>query len=232
MLVQSLITNIESAISNREHNNFSGNITNSEDLLNIENLKKLEDTFGGIFAFIAFHPKTDQLIGDYLQQGSISSDSGQHIFVLFTMDVPAFKPIKLNSGAFEKWITIDKSIHPSYQLIYSLFPNQSQPELPGILFISKFSSPDSPIFVSIGDMKTSNEVGSFFRKVFKTATKCFLETNGTTEKFTSKFGTSLAIEKIKYQHVGPTSMKEWLVKAFFIMKKNLGDIVTVVGLFK
>jgi hypothetical protein len=51
----------------------SGGIQSLEELLRPENLTKLESLHVGIFCFLAFHPRIDKFVTEYVEKGSIAS---------------------------------------------------------------------------------------------------------------------------------------------------------------
>jgi hypothetical protein len=232
MLVQSLISVIEVA-SAAPGKRYSGNIQDIEQLLSYENLVKLESSYAGVFAFIAFHPVADKTIADYIRLGSIGGDTGKHVFALFTFDSAAHKPSAIESKTFQKWITIDEGEYPSYVIVKDLFLNGAPPRLPGILFIEKFSEPTEPVFVSLEGQEKVEQVLARFRKLFELATASYLksqrEDDGT---FVSHFSAELAKNRMDYKRTNKASMREWLIKAFYKVRDNAGDIVSVVKLFK
>ena len=229
MLVQSLTTVIEAALIDPIEKRFTGNVTDSSKLLSDDNLSKLEQMHDGLFAFIAFHPAADKLVTEYIKAGSLGADSGRHIFVLFTLDGNAHKPQRIDKNAFEDRIEIDDGEYPAYELVRGLFPNEAV-ELPGILFIQKFSKPSEPVLVSFRGQKTLEDLTALARQIFETGTSVYL--NGAQGDFPEKFSIAMARKTIPYKRGGSTSMREWMVKAFYQARKNLGDIVTVVKLFK
>src|SRR5215472_10903514 len=131
MLVISFRTLIQEAMAPPGEKRLSGNIRSTEQLLKTESLSLLEQQHRGPFAFLAFHPEADRPITEYIQQGSLASDSGPNILALFTLSGEATFPTRLTPSSFGDWLEIDSSSHPSYQLIRFLFEPEPVPPLPG-----------------------------------------------------------------------------------------------------
>lgn len=55
----------------------SGGIKNIKHLLSPENIRKLENLNVGVISFLAFYPKIDTAILEYVEKGSLASDSGR-----------------------------------------------------------------------------------------------------------------------------------------------------------
>lgn len=232
MLVQSLINVIESSVIAPTDKRFAGNVVDFDELMTNENLAKLESFYEGVFAFIAFHPAADKPVADYVELGSLGADAGDFVFALFTLCKLAHRPSFVGRDAFKNWLTIEEGTNPSYQVVRSLFP-KSPPTLPGILFIEKFSKPTEPVFVSLAGCASAADVLSTARKVFEMAASSYLATKGEAlSRFPFQLSVKLAKEGIDYKRGGEESMKEWLVKAFKLVRKHSGDIVSVVKLFK
>ena len=150
MLILSFQTLIEEAISEAGQKNLTGNIRSFEKLLEPENLERLHARFHGWFAFIAFHPGADQPTLAYVQEGTLASDSGPHVLVLFTTDAQAKWPTPLKDSMSSDWLNLDTTTHPSYEMVRWLFEPKAAPPLPGILFAESFSGEGEAIFISLG----------------------------------------------------------------------------------
>src|ERR1017187_538639 len=148
MLVRSLQTLIEQAVESFKAHQYTGNILSVEEFLLDENIRKLEDAFDGIFAFLAFHPRADQPIVDYVQAGSMSSDSGRHVLVLFISEAARW-PTSVTERSVRAWLELDLATHPSYELMEALFKGSTPPTPPGVAFFSRFTDSLEPVFVSL-----------------------------------------------------------------------------------
>src|SRR5579884_912756 len=95
VFVISLQTLLEGTLTDPLAKHAEGNIRAIEDLFSEENRNSLKQHFPGVFAFLAFHPGVDSGITSYIRSGSLSSDSGQNILVLFTFDSGATSPTLL-----------------------------------------------------------------------------------------------------------------------------------------
>ena len=149
MFVLSLQTLIVQAVESFEPHKYTGNILSVEEFLREENIEKLEAKFPGLFAYLAFHPQVDQPIVDYISAGSLPSDSGSQILVLFVLDQSAKWPLPLTKKSFGGWLEVDRGVHPSYEIIKMLFQGHPTPPLPSIAYFERFTVEREPIFVSL-----------------------------------------------------------------------------------
>lgn len=231
MLVISLNTMIEEAVSS-EAKQLSGNIQSFDDLLKKESLDLLEKHYNGLFAYLAFHPASDQIIVDYVRKGTLSSDSGPNILVLFTLDSEAKWTKAINEKSFGQWLKFDTSNHPSYQLVRVLFANKRVPPLPGIVVFERFTTNREPVYVSLQGLSDEQQVRETLRTVFSFADYAYRNTREKPgSSFADIFSVELQKKNLPYHKMGSTSMMEWLVRAYQIVLKYKGDIVGVIGLF-
>jgi len=231
MLVLSLSSLIDEAIADENIKNLSGNVSSFDKLLRKESLALLEKKHNGLFAYLAFHPGSDKNITEYIRQGSLSSDSGTNILVLFTLDAEAKWATPISSQTFGSWIDIDSAIHPSYELIRIMFSKTTIPPLPGIVFFERFSTERDPVYVSLQGITTSEQTRDLLRTSFSLANNAFKSSREKGD-FADIFSIELQKKKIAHQKAGKISMSEWLVKAYQVVWNNKGDIVSAVGLFK
>lgn len=230
MIVLSLENILEAAVADRSTKNLSGYIHDVEQLLTKENLRKLEIAHDGIFAFLAFHPKLDTAMTDYVQKGSLSADAGSNIFAMFVLDQSANTPQRITDESFKNWLTIDEQQLPSYEIVRRLF-EQNPPPLPGVAFIEKLSDQSEPVFVSFQGKGTVEEVGAFARKVFYIASQTYNKNRKDQEEFVLGFCARLTQERIEYYRTSQKTIMEWLIFAYNLAKANVGTLVSVVQLF-
>lgn len=231
MFVLSFTSLIEETIADENVSNLSGNVSSFDKLIRKESLELLESKHKGLFAYLAFHPNSDPQIVDYIKQGTLSSDSGSNILVLFTLDSEAKWATPISSTSFGAWLNIDNTLHPSYELVRIMFNKNTVPPLPGIVLFEKFTGQREPVYVSLQNYATVYEVNKALRTIFSLADSTFKKSR-TNGNFEDLLGLELQKNKFIYQKTGKTSMAEWLVKAYQVVKEHKGDIVNAVKLFK
>lgn len=229
--VLSLQTQLEEAVAGA-HKNLAGNVTVPEQLFQEKNQKALEANFPGVFAFIGFHPAVDKNVASYLQSGSLSSDSGSNVLVLFTLDTYATSPVSLNARSFQRWISLDTAIQPSYALIRSMFKDPAVLTFPGVVFFEHFIQSQNPVYTPLPDISSEDAVRQHMRKVFAHAEKAYQLSHKKNKGFLDRFAQALLAEKIPYERGGDTSAREWFVKALRFLDERRGDMVSIIQLFK
>lgn len=231
MLVISLENIVEAAVADRSRQNIGGYIKDIDKLFCKDNLRMLEESHKGIFAFLAFHPKSDSAIIKYLQKGSLGFDSGNTILVMFALGEAANTPQPINEESFKTWLIVDQQSCSSYEIVRRLF-EKSPPPLPGIVFIDKLSELTEPVFVSFEGKETADEVKSFARKVFHIAEQSYNEYLEEQDgEFAAKFCVRLAQKEIEYYRALEKSILEWIIYAFNLVKKNSESLVSIVKIF-
>lgn len=230
--VISLQSLMEEALSNEKVKHLTGNVKAIEELFSEKNMANLKQYFQGVFAFLGFHPKVDAGITSYLCSGSISSDSGSDILVLFVLDTPATSPVELENQSFKKWMDLETSVHPSYTLIRSMFNDPVALLFPGIIFFEDIQQMQNPVYIHISDSSNEDAVKQQMRLLFALAQKASSDSLASRKSFLNLFAQSLQRNHLAYERGHDISAREWFVNAFRIIGKHFGDIVSVVQLFK
>lgn len=232
MLVVSLTTLVQEAAASGDAKHLSGNIQNAADLFNDANLERLDAQYAGVFAYLAFYPATDQPIVEYIKQGSLASDSGPRILVLFTLDSQASSATSLPQNAFGSWLQLDASEHPSYRLIRTLFGQKATPPLPGIAFLPQLTGEHEVAYVPLQGLSDAAAVRDKLRTLFSVADHTYQELRGDQPRsqFTDRFAVQLQKDRVPFETSGSTSLSEWLVRGYQFVGDHAGDIVSVAQL--
>jgi hypothetical protein len=231
----SFTTIIRAAIEkskNKQFESISGTIETLDFLLNKENLDFLEKSHDGLFSFLAFHPEVDQLIFNYLQTESLSTDSGNNILVLFFSKKEFFLPRKIDTQDLEIGITISRFIHPAYQAVEMLFSPQIRVELPGLIFFDRLMDIRESIYIPLQGLESVSQVADRCRKIFSIAHNTLIKSQTKDRKFFNEFSLELLNEKINYKRSQNSCFREWLIKSYHIIAENKGTIITVVPSLK
>jgi hypothetical protein len=216
-----------SYLQNESTKRLAGSITDPDNF--VRNLPALQSLHTGLFSFIAFHPRVDQTIAEYIEKGSIASDSGPDILVLFfsatEMRFPrTIAPKDLNIG-----VNLDMEIHPAYQLTQSLFPTGTIPKFPGLIFFDSLFDEVEAVYVPIARRSTAAEVVDFCRSVFVLADRIMKQRNeGEAISFDS-LSMAFKTNGIDYSRTGQTSVGEWLISAYNFGKKHSATIVSLIS---
>ncbi len=230
MLVLSLSTVIQEAAADPRLKKISGNINSFDKLLEPESLTLLEKSHNGPFAFLAFHPAVDSAVVSYIKGGTLPSDSGRDILVLFSLDAQARWATAITSESFGNWLSVDSSVHPSYELLRFLFDPEPPPPLPGIVFFSTFTAEAEVVYVNFPTVSGEAEARSFFRNLFSLVDKIWRDSAGKpSDAFTDRLAAALLKEQIEYVRTGRVSMREWLVKSMNFLVQHKSDIVTLIS---
>lgn len=218
-------TLVEEAVADPLVKQYSGQVTSFDRLLQEENLNTLEQSFPGLFAFLAFHPTADAAVADYVREDTLGSDSGAKILVLFTLDAAArTSGPQLEAGG----VQIDSGIHPAYEMVRSLFAPKPAPPLPGIIFISKLSGDGPAVYVHLDGLVDAAEARGRLRIVFAMAEKA-LGPDGNREKFAGSFSTALQTAQIPHSQSSRTSIREWLVLSVQFAAKHRSDLIAIIS---
>lgn len=231
-LIVSLQTLLEQTQTEPSQKNLTGNIRAIEDLFSSENRKTLDRFFQGAFVFLGFHPGVDTGVTSYIRSGSLSSDAGSNLLVLFTLDSRIPSPVALRNQSFEKWMIVDTAVHPSYTLIRSMFKDPVTLNFPGIIFLEDLLQNQNPVYVHILAPSDENAVRQQMRQLFALADKAYQLSVESQKNFLDLLALSLQKERIDYERGSDISAREWLINAFRFIRARSGDIVSIVNLFK
>jgi hypothetical protein len=227
VIVQSFQTLLEQAAAAPGWKNATGNIRSLDDLLQPAHLEALERHHPGVFAFLAFHPNGDRAVADYVRGGTLSSDSGPGVLVLFVHDVPTGLPTMFDPHALGEWISLDHEEHPAYEMVRLLFAPERVPPLPGIVFFERFTTGAEPLYVHLHDLSDEDAVRRRLRSVFSLVDAASRAGGG----FVDRAAAALQKEVVPYQRVEAASMREWLFRGYRLLSRSKGDIVTVLSSF-
>jgi hypothetical protein len=221
----SFATLIEEAVADHGMERLSGQVTSFDRLLHEDNLLALEQSYPAVFAFLAFHPIADVAVANYVKEGTLGSDSGTQILVLFTRDATT-----RTSGPqiTAEGVQIDSGVHPAYDMVRTLFAPKPPPPLPGIIFVSKLSGNGPAVYVHLAGLADAVAARGRLRIVFALAEKAF-GPDGNREKFAGSFAAALQQAQIPHSQSGRTSIREWLVRSVQFAAKYRSDLIAIIG---
>jgi hypothetical protein len=209
--------------------NLTGNILSFDDAFSLARLQALEDSFAGVFAYLAFFPVADAAVTEYVKSGTLASDSGPSVLVLFNLDQQARWPTALPESAFDSWLQVDAQEHPSYPIARALFAPKAAPPLPLLVLFDSWTREANVVAVGLSDLSTATEARERMRTVFsivQTATAKGPATGKTMDDIARK----LAARRIEYDRSAGLSVRERLWKVSHFVGDHLSDLVAVVGL--
>jgi hypothetical protein len=223
---------LEQASASAGIKHLAGEVQSFEELLRPENLDRLADASPGVLAFMAFHPGVDTTITEYVRAGSLASDSGRKVLVLFSSETRVFSPtdsddasVFSGAGAIPG-VKIDAGIHPAYEMIRMLFEPDPAPPLPGIALFKDFSDSEV-IYAKLTGLATPGDVAGRLREIFALAA----EAGAPASDRTFADAVSVALEKRRIPHLrtGRTSVREWFVRGYQFLWDNRSDIIAAIG---
>ena len=224
MLVISLAAILEEATARTKH--MEGNIADLQRLLEPASLSELKG-YAKAYCFLAFHGKGDSAVVEYLRSDTLPDDSGPDILVLFTLDEPAPIAVSITAMSFQPWAEISLGRHPSYQIVSALFKGMPVPPLPGLVVFEDLATDTQALYVPLAYLDTENEVRMRLRQIF--AEVAYATREAKPGKMLDYLGVRLRKLGIDHERTGHKSISEWLLQAFQIAKKNIGDIVAVIS---
>lgn len=222
MLAISFATVLEEASSDG-HKHLSGNIEHLDELLDPANLARLGD-LAGLFCFLAYDSRADDAIAEYIRAGTLPDDSGPDILVLFAVDSPAPTPVVVGSGG---WLELQRGTHPAYQLVRGLFHGERVPPLPGLVFFGDLLTEHEAVYVPLRDLPDEQSVRTRLRLLFSLAADA---TSNDIKRRLDRLCVALRRSHVSYLKTMRTSMREWLVLGFQLVRAHSGDLVRAVGI--
>ena len=165
-----------------------------------------------------------------MEKGSIASDSGTAILVLFFATTDIRSPRSVSPKDLNIGLDLDMNMHPAYEFVQWLFPTQIVPAFPGLVFMDRVYDVVSAIYIPITTHSSAGSVADFCRSVFALANAVFKKHRGGDEKaILDSLSVELKMKRIDYSRSGQASIGEWLASAYQFGKKNSATIVSVIG---
>jgi hypothetical protein len=219
---------IEEAVylQNPSTKNLAGSITDAKDFH--DHRQALQAFHRGLFSFLAFHPTIDAPVAEYVEKGSIASDSGPKILVLFFAAKDMRFPRAVTAKDLNLGVNLDQNVHPAYEFAEWLLPAKSLPKFPGLMFMDNVVESIEAVYVPIAKHSNAIEVADFCRAIFALANH--IKMKDPNEPFSmDSFSASLRLAGIDYTRSGKGSGNEWLVVAYQFAKKHGASIASVVA---
>jgi hypothetical protein len=229
MLVVSVRQLAEQTVAEaRPEKRLSGSVADFSVLFEAENLEQIEQRYA-CFGFLAFDPRGDQAIVDYLSEGTLAADSGQSALVLFTTSRPTPTPSEFDVGQLD-WLDLDAGTLPAREILRHLFVPDEPPPLPGIALLRKLSAGDEAVYFPLGDLESAAQVRQHLRALFvdlEEVAKGSVDGRQFVNRLVNK--SQLAGRSFHRGSIG--SPRQWLISGYQLVKANAGDIIAAVGLF-
>jgi hypothetical protein len=223
----SLARLLEEATADRMLERASGAVEDLSKLLTLDGMRKLDDYHNGIFAFMAYHPAVHSAFAEYIRSGALSSDSGRAVLALFVVNQEARTPQALADSQPIPGVTVDYELDPSYRFIEKMLPLGSRRPLPGILLFPSLLDRSDSVYVPCDDLDNAAKISTRCQRVFLTAARVFTGSDRTAERF-DELCEHLMRASIQYYRLGPRSMGEWLIQAYWVTRRHGKDIATAV----
>ena len=188
-------------------------------------MAKLKDV-AKMFAFLAFNPKTDSPVREYIISGGLFADSGPNILVFFVLDEDAAGPVPVSSEAFGSWLSVQGSDIPAYRLLRFVFEPDPVPPIPGLVFFSELGQHDEAVYVPLADAADAASVQRTLRVIFSLADHA-----ARIQLPQDRLGglrVALRRERIKYTTTRRMSLAEWLVRSYQFVSDHAWDIATLI----
>jgi hypothetical protein len=187
----------------------------------------LQSLHRGLFSFVAFHPGIDSSVAEYIEKGSIASDSGPNILVLFYSAKDIRFPRAIANKDLVVGVELDLNVHPAYEFAQWLLPGQSLPSFPGLMFMDRVVDSIDAVYIPLAKHSTAQEVADFCRSVFVLANQVLKE----RELNESLDALSVALKRngFEYTKTSDTTVREWLITLYQFSKKHGATIASVIS---
>lgn len=208
--------------------NASGHVQAFDRLFEPDALARLDFEHQGIYALLLFHPTVDTAIAEYVStSGVLASDSGPRIMVFFTLGIPARAPVRLPAWSMDPWLKLDRDLHPSYAILRSLFAPKPPPAIPGILFLSSLDMDEESVYVPLAGIQDGSEARHRIAAALSIADRAMGE-EPRRQRFMDDLSVALLRARVSYTRSARASTREFIIRAFRLVARHKGDIVTAV----
>ena len=187
----------------------------------------LQSLHRGLFSFVAFHPGVDTSVREYIEKGSIASDSGPNILVLFYSVKDIRFPRAIATKDLVVGVELDMNVHPAYEFAQWLLPGQSLPSFPGLFFMDRVVDSIDAVYVPLAKHSTAQEVTDFCRSVFVLANQVLKER--AVDESLDALSVALKRNGYEYTKTSDTTAREWLLTLYQFSKKHGATIASVIS---
>jgi hypothetical protein len=208
-----------------------GNVRSFKEFLRPEVLDQVAAQSPGALGFLAFHPGIDKPITEYVQAGSMASDSGSRVLVFFTTDSQVSAPTysddpTLFAGAQAiPGVEVQSGVHPAYEVMRLLYEPAAPPALPGLALFKDFTQSEV-VYVELAGLATPLDVAQRLRDAFALAAEHAVDRGG--QGFADTVSAALQKQRVPHSRTGHRSLHEWFIKACQVVWDNKSDVIAVV----
>jgi hypothetical protein len=180
-----------------------------------------------VLAYLAFHPAADAPVAEYVVNGSLNSDSGTKVLVLFTTSTATLLAPNPTPAVSVPGVSIQSGIHPSYEMVRMLFDPRPSPPLPAIVLFKSFVPEAEAVCLSLSGLDSSAKVTERLRMAFAIATEAASKPD---DKFANVVSVAFQKQRFPYDRTGRKSLREWFVRGYQLTYDHRGDIEALIPL--
>jgi hypothetical protein len=203
----------------------SGNVRSFVELFEAGVPAYMDRLHAGVYALLLFHPVADAAISDYLATGALSSDSGPRILTFFMLDVEARTPLVLPAATKPDWLHLDRDSHATYVILRTLFEPKTPPAQPGILFLGGLDIKEECVYVPLTGVADLVSARTQIAHALALADRA-VGKEVRRNRFADDLAVVLRREAVRYHRSSRASVREFLIRAFRVLVRHRGDIVT------
>ena len=166
----------------------------------------------------------------YIEAGSLPSDSGRELLVLFPVSEAVGWPEDLDEGALSvniPGLKVDDDVHPSYEMLNLLFDPKPPPALPGIAIFRRFTDELEVVYVQIDGTADEAGVRAQVRKACSLVPAALSRSNSTGRAFSDTLAETFESARVPFVRTGRTSGRQWLIRSLRCLRSRGADIATV-----
>jgi hypothetical protein len=210
---------------------YIGNVKDLAELYDETSLRVFEEHQGGAFAFLAFHPTGDASVAKYLKEGTLASDSGRSLLVLFTSFADVDMPQEVTSYTLGSGLVIEAEELPAQQMTNALFGDKGAPPLPGLLVFKSLVEQQEALYFGLDGFATATELRSRLRMIFSLVDHVVKQRNNK-----SSFAEQLAVlaqrRQLAFVRSGQVSMRQRIVQAYQFLGRHGAELAAALGIGK
>jgi len=199
-----------------------------------QNFAALDQQHRGGFAFLAFHPASDESVVQYVADGTLGDDAGAHVLALFLAGegVTITVPKEIRRSDAQHGVHLSMDTHPAYALANHFFLDEARPRLPGLVFFDALATPTQAIYVPL-DGNEKAQVKLACRTAFDAASRSIRKpedpslTKAVQLDF-DRLAARLVEQHVNYRRAGEKGLRAAAFYAGAWIKTNAGAIVAAI----
>lgn len=205
--------------------NATGMIRDWEKLLQPETIERLRAQHQGVICYLAFDSLMDTELLNYIQTGSLSSEAGDEVLILFSINKIVESMTMIEEEELKEIIEFDHKENVNHKVLQAYFNDASYQALPGLLIFDNIANSKNSIYVPLNKTAHPQQLDGL-RKVLEIIHQQ-IGKRGFKSSLIDAIATDLVREKLEYEKNNNYSFGEGIILFYRILMKAKSDLISI-----